>query len=373
MEDTEKMKLILGLLLVIGLICLFTNCSQHSSRAGDERTDPAHSAQTSANDPEWDIKITKTDGQKGQFSTTCSKDGHCWYWNHSSVWAHDQGGLIRLHLPIAENEQVLNGFVLSRRVGWLVTSLGLHQTSDAGSSWIRIPVPNLDSGRGQIQAVYFEDEQHGWVVGGEYRTLVSGERVPNNAVSDDRKAVLEAAAKNTVDGGVTWDTTGIGKSIGRFNRVIFSGRTGLLSGDAGLKTTRDGGKSWADALSAFFSRDTGEKPEVKSTFLLDERRGWVSLSGGKLLTTEDGAASWKEIADSADHSFDQIVFVNEFVGLALQVHLGIGNLYKTNDAGKTWAPLNLNSSFSGLALGPAKNAIIVVGDDGIYSFTLKSG
>lgn len=117
-------------------------------------------------------------------------------------------------------------------------------------------------------------------------------------------------------------------------------------------------------------------PEVIGSFLFDERHGWVSLSGAELIATEDGARSWRTIYPSgaleADAvPFSEMVFTDKERGLALYAHLGRGQLYKTNNAGKTWSPIFTEVSFSALARVPGSRFVIAVSRDSIYSLTAR--
>ena len=72
-------------------------------------------------------------------------------------------------------EPPISLFFLNESLGWMVTTKGLWQTTEAGKNWVKLPkLP------GEVARVYFIDEKRGWGVGG-------------------RKTVVA-----TVDGGHTW-------------------------------------------------------------------------------------------------------------------------------------------------------------------------
>ncbi len=257
-------------------------------------------------------------------------------------------------------------------MGWVVTTAGLFQVSNFGANWTSVAVPGFGPKQGRIHAVHFSDDKHGWVAGGVYRPWTEGDVAPNNALSDDRKQVLVGALAKTSDGGLNWETKRFDQSIGRFNEIVFSQRVGLVSGDAGLEFTSDAGETWKNILPDLNLTKTGDRPEVTAVFVLDERHCWITVSGD-LLKTEDGLRTWKrlpppeELKDSS--SFSELAFVDEHRGLAVHDELGVRNIYKTRDGGRTWTRVKVNGNLSGLTVVPGTARIVAVGEDGVYSFT----
>ena len=366
------------------VICVLACISSQRCRSADRNSGGTYNDLTLGrksefltNDPDWEGRITSNIPQTGEYAVSCSKTAWCWLWNGSSLWAyHQQHQLTKISFELNENEYILNSFLLSREVGWIVTSRGLFQTSDGGKKWIRVNTPEFDSGKGRVHAVYFSDEKRGWIAGGRYQQPFKGEALPNNALSDDRKRVLIGAVSKTTDGGFRWQDTQLERSVGRFNKITFSNNLGMVSGDAGLEVSTNGGADWRNCLSDYPRDETGERPEVIGAFLFNERRAWVSLSGGELIATEDSARSWSVIYPSEAFepdavSFGEMAFIDERRGLGLHTHLGRGQLYKTNNAGKTWSPILNEESFSGLGRVPGNTLVIAVSRRGIYSFTPK--
>lgn len=331
-------------------------------------------------DSDWDFNITTTIPQRLPFSVSCAKTLSCWLWTHSSLFTYGPDGhWTELGAELKERGPFLQTVLISQEVGWVVTRDGLYQTKDGGKGWERISVAQLDGGKGRIHAVYFIDEQRGWIAGGKYQEPLKDEALPNNARSDDGKRVLIGCVLVTSDGGANWREMQVKRAIGRFDEIMFAGSFGLTVGDAGMQTITNAEEHWTKALYEFRDEDTGEIPEVLSGFLLDERSGWVSLSGAKLIRTNDSGKSWSVIYPSQGLgkvseavTLSNLLFVDDQRGLALSRQLGSGNLYKTNDGGKSWSQIVSESNFSGLGKVVGTSLVIAVADDAVYSLSVKS-
>jgi photosystem II stability/assembly factor-like uncharacterized protein len=262
----------------------------------------------------------------------------------------------------------------SQDAGWIVTSEGLFKVSDFGANWTSIAVSGFGPKQGRIHAVHFTDDKHGWIAGGVYRPLADGETAPNNAWSDDHQQVLVGAIAKTTDGGLSWELKRFDEAPGRFVDIVSYQRVVLVSGDAGLASTKDAGKTWKDLLADINVGERLDLVQALAAFVLDERRSWLSVSGAYLVTTDDGLKTWKTFSPSAESNegellFYDLAFVDERRGLAVQHDGGSGRLYKTNDGGRTWTIVKLDQNVFSLALVPGTTQIKVVGEGEVYSFT----
>ncbi|HWN08813.1 MAG TPA: hypothetical protein VNO50_05970 [Pyrinomonadaceae bacterium] len=370
----------LALVLVTAIACFLSqSCGSGDRNATGGSTNLAAKPKSEfiANDPDWDVSVTSASQTAGS-AVSCAPAMRCWLWNASSLWAYDQQHqATRITVELNENEQILNAFLLSERIGWIVSSRGLFKTRDGGSNWTQLKTPQFDGDHGRIHAVYFNNEEQGWIAGGRYQLPFKGETLPNNALSDDRKRVLIGAVSKTTDGGITWQDTSAERSAGRFTKITFSGAFGMVSGDAGLQVSRNSGADWRDTLSDLPRSEAGERREVRDAFLLDDQLGWATLSGSTLIRTENGARSWQVIYPSEKVgpdavSFNEIVFVDGRRGLALYTHTGRGQLYKTDDAGRSWSRIVTEESFSALGGVSGSKLVMAVGKGGIYSFSPKA-
>lgn len=145
---------------------------------------------------------------------------------------------------------------------------------------------------------------------------------------------------------------------------IIHGESGGMSKEAvSISKTQDGGKSW----EAIFNIDgqknsyflTGSKSGI--TFI-NNKQGWISIFVGPdpkspyLLQTSDGGKTWVKqylpIPDQFDHEPRQItrpIFFSSSDGLIPIISEGTDknlSIYMevTHDAGKTWTPVNEQSS-----------------------------
>lgn len=376
---TNTMKL-LALKFIIVCLCSFClQCSRpHSgdfAHAGNV-TPAQASAESLDNDSEWRIRVTqlKVD-PRTRLTASCTRTGDCWYWSSSELLAGALHNVRKISVRRQHNENILDASPVSEDAGWIVTSTGLFKVSNFGADWTSVAVPGFGRDQGRIHAVHFSDDKHGWVAGGVYRPRADGEGAPNNALSDDRQQVLVGAIARTTDGGLSWELKRFDDSMGRFVEIVSFQRVVLVSGDAGLQSTADGGKTWKDVLGDFNRRERPDGLNVIGTFVLDERRCWVTVSGADFLTTDDQLKTWQRFSPSAElyaevPPFDELAFVDERRGLAVYTtEGGSGRLYKTNDGGRTWTLVKLDHKISGLAAVPGTTQIMAVGEGRIYSFS----
>lgn len=364
------------------IVCLCSFCLQCSRpHSGDfahaANVTPAQaSAQSLDNDSEWRIRVTHLNvDSRTRFAASCTTTGDCWYWNSSELLAGAVDKVREISVRLKKNEYIMDVSPVSKDAGWIVTSEGLFKVSDWGANWTSVAVSGFGPKQGSIHGVRFSDDKHGWVAGGVYRPRADGEGAPNNALSDDRQQVLIGAIARTTDGGLSWELKRFDDSMGRFVEIVSFQRVVLVSGDAGLQSTADGGETWKDVLGDFNRRERPDGLNVIGTFVLDERRCWVTVSGADFLTTDDELKTWQRFSPSAELNaevppFDELAFVDERRGLAVYTtEGGLGRLYKTNDGGRTWALVKLDHKISGLAAVPGATRIMAVGEGRIYSFS----
>ena len=374
---TLRVSFFVTIIVCLLFCCFVQGCGSATSRSSESRTNPGAvpRLEDTYQDPEWEVSLKAKISEGSRYSIQCVTASSCWLWTSRSIFTYrPDGQLKKLDLEITEGELLMDLFLLSEEVGWVVTSEGLYRTN-GGNRWERIPVPQMDEGKGRIRAVYFRDDHTGWIAGGKYQEPLKHESLPNNALSDDRKRVLTGCVLMTSDGGVNWREMAVERAVGRFDRIMFAGSFGVVLGDAGMQTIANGEDRWTESLSEFRNKDTQESPAALSGFVLDDRRGWASLSGGKLIRTNDGGKSWTAIypeVSSGDLVLSDLEFVDDARGLALTRELGSSKLYKTNDGGKSWSQIFSQSSFSSLQKVAGAAQIIAVGD-GVYAFSPKAG
>jgi photosystem II stability/assembly factor-like uncharacterized protein len=168
------------------------------------------------------------------------------------AWTDDIGRSWRAIGPVAVRAARIRGvFFLDPRTGWLVASgndretgsrvqLAAYATTDAGATWRRTPLAELDlggdnaaggfeTGFGLLAHLHFVDRRHGWSF---LRTLSPNQRTHEFLF-------------RTVDGGATWTrmrNPPLGSSPSA--PVRFISRTIGFAVDRSLYATDDGGRTW---------------------------------------------------------------------------------------------------------------------------------
>jgi photosystem II stability/assembly factor-like uncharacterized protein len=249
--------------------------------------------------------------------------------------------------------------------GWAVSNSGtiLH-TSNGGDTWYQ-----QDDGQyyNQIyQAVYFVDDQTGWIAGTKILKTTNGganwsEQLDpsysiyglyfldaNNGwavggVFDSYNELFVHFIYHTSDGGNTWTSQYYESGyyydpVGPFNDVYFADANhGWAVGyDASIFATTDGGANWVEQDSGISGTYYNELYSVAFT---DINHGWASGEDGTLLNTIDGGINWNTYDLGTGDELNSIVFTDANNGwIAASGYYPIhGNIFHTEDGGVTWA------------------------------------
>ena len=100
--------------------------------------------------------------------------------------------------------------------------------------------------------------------------------------------------------------------------------------------TEDGGTNWQKAFSPFEQKAKGQP--VRG-FFVDMLRAWVCGTSGEVYSTNDGGKTWvTQTVSAKDSDFTDVFFSNEKTGWLIGFIGGRpGNVvYLTNDGGKNW-------------------------------------
>jgi photosystem II stability/assembly factor-like uncharacterized protein len=216
-------------------------------------------------------------------------------------------------------------YFLDQNRGWVAGSNGtLLATNDGGRTWKRLHLPSEDN----LRDVYFANEQSGW--------LVCERDIFKLKMNDEPRTYL----LRTDDGGLNWvRVTLAGFDVNaRLVRAVFSdGNHGWAFGESGaVFATRDGGASWArQALPTTHL--------VLGGAFVDEAHGWLVGAGGTVLQTSDGGVTWHPgiVRDDAGARFTATSFVGSRLGWAVGAG---GRVFATTDAGRTWSQQRSNVS-----------------------------
>jgi photosystem II stability/assembly factor-like uncharacterized protein len=208
-------------------------------------------------------------------------------------------------------------YFLDQNHGWVAGSNGtLLETTDGGQMWTKAHPPTGDT----LRDVYFANDHDGW--------LVCERDVFKLKTNDEPRSYL----LKTSDGGVSWQRIvpdGVDPNA-KLVRAVFTGsERGWAFGEGGVAlVTRDGGASW--------SRQT-----LPTKFLLlggafvDEQHGWLVGAGATILQTSDGGMTWHNgiVRDGASTRFVATSFVGNRLGWAVGA---TGRVFATTDGGRAW-------------------------------------
>lgn len=216
-------------------------------------------------------------------------------------------------------------------------SASIYRTSDGGATWK--VVHSRQDGK-MLWRIHFVDSKRGWVFGegGQLlRTVDGGLTWTRQNLSTNSlllAAVFHDAQNGTIygidgtrimtnDGGSTWKTMKSGDvatfiataSLSPKHRIIASSINGLNISD-------DEGRTWNRALRSAIGTTSLEMQP-------DRLHGWGLIDLERIVVTEDGGKSWREVASPGP----LVRFFNDKDGFA---GTWASDLYATNDGGKTW-------------------------------------
>lgn len=188
------------------------------------------------------------------------------------------------------NEHVIYG------VGRYNSPARVLKSTDGGETWVAKGVSPLAE---TLVDVFFFDEDHGFIVGGDHPTLGQGHAV-----------VLE-----TVDGGDTWEVRHRSSEEAEWGwKISFpTPQTGYVSverpnGAKVLKTT-DGGQTWSE-----IHRIPGSRP-LQGLVFVTEEVGWAT-GRGTAFTTTDSGDTWEPVVEM-DGRINRFRMVNDTLGYAV--------------------------------------------------------
>lgn len=244
-------------------------------------------------------------------------------------------------------------YFLDENRGWVAGSNGtMLETADGGQTWRAASRrPTEDT----IRDIYFEDSQTGWIV-------CERDMYKLRTREEARTYLMK-----TVDGARTWEKVNLAHADARLVRAVFAkGGRAWAFGEAGiLYTTRDGGASWSRKPSPTRYLLLG------GTFL-DGENGWLVGARSTILQTFDGGETWRAgMVDAKDVRFTSVSFVEQRIGWA--VGSG-GRIFMTLDSGRTWRAQNstVKSNLMDVKFLDASEGW-AVGEDGVLLHTRNSG
>jgi photosystem II stability/assembly factor-like uncharacterized protein len=272
----------------------------------------------------------------------------------NAAWTRQQSGTMAwLHAV----------YFLDQNHGWVAGSNGaLLETTDGGRIWRKLHLPTDDT----FRDIFFINGRTGW--------LVCDRDVFKLKSNDEPRSYL----MKTDDGGLSWRRIAIGSNVdARLLRALFTDEDhGWVFGESGaLFTTHNGGATW-----------TAEILPTKHLLLGgafgDKLHGCLVGAGATILHTSDGGATWHAglVRDSRDARLTAATFVGNRLGWAVGAG---GQIFASTDGGRTWFAETSNVSadlfdvkfldaIHGWAVG-AGGLILATNDGGIHWTIAPSG
>jgi len=246
-------------------------------------------------------------------------------------------------------------YFLDQNHGWVAGSGGtLLETIDGGQTWRRLNPITKDN----LRDVYFANEKIGW--------LVAERDVLKLKTNDEPRAYL----LKTEDGGFSWRRVFLnGFDVNaRLVRAVFADADrGWVFGETGVVfATRDGGTHWLRQTSP-------TKHLLLGGAFVDAAHGWLVGAGATIIQTSDGGMTWQMgvVPGGASARFTATTFAGDRLGWAVGME---GRVFATSDAGRIWFEQRsnvdvdlLDVKFVDAAEGWA------AGDEGTLLHTIDSG
>ncbi len=236
------------------------------------------------------------------------------------------------------NTETINDVsMVSATEGWAAGEGGLIvHTTDGGLNWMRQTSGTTDP----LNAIHFEDAQHGWAAGNDMIYTQDGGRTwQQSNWSLDTVYGITCADLNicyasrggtylhkTTDGGRNWFIINLPFDVGL--PQFFDARNGVASGEGGVLRTTDAGQTWTT-----WARTHGG-------YFINFNEGW-SVSGSSAERTIDGGLTWQPQTLPAGS------WIYGFRMFDAQNGIGVGsqeNIVRTTDGGATWTTQRAPSS-----------------------------
>jgi photosystem II stability/assembly factor-like uncharacterized protein len=246
-------------------------------------------------------------------------------------------------------------YFLDQNHGWVGGTNGtLLETKDGGNNWKKLSPLTTDT----LLDIYFADDETGWLV-------VERDLLKMKTYDQPRSYLLK-----TEDGGLNWRQVSVPDAEGnaRLARAVFiDADRGWIFGESGVVfATSDGGAHW-----------TRQSPPTRHLLLggafTDYTHGWLAGAGATILRTTDGGTTWLGgmIRDGLDARLNAISFVGDRLGWA--VVMG-GKIFATTDGGRSWfaQPSTVDADLLDVKFVDAADGW-AVGNDGLLLHTVDGG
>jgi photosystem II stability/assembly factor-like uncharacterized protein len=331
-------------------------------------------------DPDWSfIRVSDPLPALTNGRIKCNANKLCWSWNEHNILVSENGASWRQFYS-STSQRLSSVCLLSSGSGWIVADSNLYFSDDAGVTLRQISVADK-SEEIVIRSVFFGDNDHGWVSGGQFAPLQKDDPIINSQVTRGKASLL--TIYETTDRGATWQRQALPRRVGTFNEIHFwNSMLGVASERTYLFMTRDGGDHWVDLRKELPTiesdlEQTGPA-QYQSGFFLDQQKGWFLFSDFEFeaVVTRNGGKPWKKVTWKAESSSQdsasypppvRFVFVDELNGLMVYSHSDGGELFKTSDGGRNWEAIYLLKPHAFYDIFSGEAGTFLVGSEGIYS------
>jgi photosystem II stability/assembly factor-like uncharacterized protein len=206
-------------------------------------------------------------------------------------------------------------YFLDQNRGWIAGGNGtLLNTVDGGVTWNKTQFTNRDS----LSDVYFSDSANGWLL--VQRDLF-------NLKPNERPSYL----LTTQDGGLTWRPISLNTADAntRFTRMVFTdSQHGWVFGETGVVfATSDGGVRWMPQRSA-------TKHLLLGAAFANNNRALIVGAGATIMQSDDGL-NWRLSATSKD-AHDRFNAV-AIAGPSMWAAGNGGRIITSNNGGRSWS------------------------------------
>ena len=196
-------------------------------------------------------------------------------------------------------------------------AVSLLRSADAGRSWSRVNVPQLDHAGFAVPVRV--DQMHGWILAWGIETQAA------------------PTLLRTADGGASWQALGapctpslgpsaaVGASSPSDVWIVCGGVPGAGQQLKQLGRSADGGAHW-------MITDLSSSGYVADLAVTSASSAWLAFGRGPLSMTVDGGRTWRTSIDNNDSGMAFVRFVDPLHGWAATAQ----QLYRTSDGGVHW-------------------------------------
>jgi photosystem II stability/assembly factor-like uncharacterized protein len=304
---------------------------------------------------------------------------------------------------------------INKDLGYAVgTDNVILKTTNGGNIWLSVndfnsydkssgiqDTKQFIDGIGGLRSVFFIDENHGWVAGGENEYDKKLYSTSNGGLTWELKyygleewdffSLFVTPSGNgwavgdggnifiSIDNGDSWKRQLSGSgccNADDINSIFFINenigwavgkRNDWISGQSLILKTTNSGKSWITQFNDY-------SEAFSTVYFIDKFRGWAA--GDNILTTSNGGSTWMQISDSFD-KIKSIKFFDENIGFIICSGSESG-IYKSFDGGYSWSNKNRsggNSIFflnTSLGWAAGANGLVLKSTDGGESWLPKN-